>query len=168
MCTYIAYKCFSDLGLFASFALALMSPLLMDMYFYHAPDPFWFCDFYKINWVIAFIGIIVAYTVLYVIFSVSIGLMKNLRFLFSDPLWSVLIFILGIVWFFAAVNGVKSLFHHHEFLGLLLIMGVVPACKTPTIYVEGKGHITGRGYDGGNKFHGDDGNDYTYDGNKWS
>ena len=38
---------------------------------------------------------------------------------------------------------------------------------TPTIYVKGEGHITGRGYNGGVNFHGDNGREYEYDGNDW-
>lgn len=37
----------------------------------------------------------------------------------------------------------------------------------PTIYVKGEGHITGRGYNGGVNFHGDNGFDYEYDGKDW-
>ena len=50
---------------------------------------------------------------------------------------------------------------------ILGTIGSGSASHTPTIYVDGEGHITGRGYNGGSSFHGDNGEDYSYDGSRW-
>ena len=45
----------------------------------------------------------------------------------------------------------------------MVLLAAIPESKLPTIYVRGEGYITGHGYDGGGKFHGDNGCEYYYD-----
>ena len=165
--TYLALAESDGIGLFFSFVLAVLSPLSMDIYFHNAPDPFWFCDFDKINWILALIGLFFGWLMMAAMAGLAIGFIKNIRFLFSNPIWAIISVILSVLWFGATLNGVAAFFDNHPFLGFLMIIGLLPTSKTPTIYVEGVGHVTGHGYNGGSSFHGDDGNDYKYDGNKW-
>lgn len=55
------------------------------------------------------------------------------------------------------------------FLVAIFALFLIPrgSGHTPTIYVKGEGHITGRGYNGGVNFHGDNGHEYEYDGKDW-
>ena len=46
-------------------------------------------------------------------------------------------------------------------------IGSGSASHTPTIYVDGEGHVSSYGYGGGSSFHGDNGEDYSYDGSRW-
>ena len=163
--TYVAFNYMY--GALGRMFFCILSPLFMDIYFAHTPDPFWFCDFDKF-FIFAFVGAAIAFITIFVMFSLSIGFVKNIRFLFSQPIAAILAVIVGILWFGAACNGIGAFITHHPYIGFLMVMGMIPSYKTPTIYVEGKGHITGHGYAGGSWFHGDDGNDYHYDGKNWN
>ena len=52
-------------------------------------------------------------------------------------------------------------------VGFIILKIIGSDSRSPTIYVEGEGYITGRGYHGGDRFRGDNGYHYYYDGSDW-
>lgn len=88
---------------------------------------------------------------------------------FFDAPWTTLLLVLfGIGWGVVLIQFVVCFFVEHEFWAILVLFAMIPARHTPTIYVDGEGHITGHGYNGGSDFHGDNGHRYHYNGGEWS
>ena len=154
-------------GIIISYLLSLLSPFLMYSYMEGAGDPFWFADFDKFNWLFATLGAIFSFALMYVLFSISIGLLKNITSIFSDTIFSILAVFLGLLWLKCALSAVVMFIEYHPILAMLILIGCIPSTRTPAIYVDGEGEVTGHGYHGGDRFHGDNGRDYFYDGRKW-
>lgn len=165
--TYLALQLLDECGPIVAVPVGILSPLTIDIYLNNACDPFWFCDFEKLGLLFGIIGMIAAFVMVGLLFGISFGLMKNIFYIFRNTIPSILFAILGVFWFCCGCIAIGAFMDHHPIFAFLFFIGLIPTTKTPTIHVDGKGDITGHGYNGGSSFHGEDGNDYHYDGHKW-
>lgn len=165
--TYLAIQLLDEWGTIVAVPVGILSPLAIEVYMNNACDPFWFCDFNKMGLLLGIVGAIAAFAMIGILFGVGIGLMKNIFYIFRNPISAILFAILGVFWFCSGCVAIGAFMDNHPFLTFFFFIGLIPTAKTPTIHVDGVGDITGHGYDGGSSFHGDDGNEYHYDGHKW-
>ena len=133
-------------------------------------EVFWFLNFEKQGLIIWFICYILTAAFFGILIGMTIGHLKLVLGVFSN-FWAGLIGVLiGCVWGYLLLRYVGIIFDEHPIICAFTILGAIgsgSASHTPTIYVDGEGHITGHGYDGGSRFRGDNGGDYKYDGSRW-
>ena len=133
-------------------------------------EVFWFINFEEQN----FFVWLACYFLTAMFFGTLIGMawghLKLVLEIFSN-LWVGLVgLIIGCVWALLLLRYFGIIIEEHPIICLLTLVGAIgsgSASHTPTIYVEGEGHVTGRGYNGGDSFRGDNGEHYEYDGSNW-
>ena len=128
---------------------------------------FWYLDYEKgTNLLVYFFFFVLTLFLFYTVAQTAWNNLKLIKVIRNDPGISIIGFAIGIVWGILLLNLTAKILDEHSLLCFLTLVGFIPS-HTPTIYVAGEGHITGHGYNGGDRFHGDNGYDYWYDGNKW-
>ncbi len=153
-----------------SIALNLLSAAVLFLYSGTAGEAFWFINLERQNLIAWFFCYILTAIFFGILIGMTIVHFKLLLEIFSD-FWVALIgVIIGCIWGCLLLRYVGIIFEEHPVICFLTIFGAISsgsASHVPTIYVRGEGHITGRGYNGGSSFHGDNGYDYDYDGSNW-
>lgn len=167
---YVGFCALAEERPWIAFALNLASAVTIWVYAQLPGDKFWFMEWGDgEHWIRWFFGLFCSAVFLGICFRLAWEHVKMILALFRIPLVAIVGVIIGLSWFCAAMNMVAALASDHTFAFLLILLGALPSSSAhvPTIYVEGEGHITGHGYHGGDRFHGDNGNDYEYDGSRW-
>lgn len=128
---------------------------------------FWHVNWESVRWW-SIVGMIMYFLVAYFIW----GLVKEFALsgyldIGEHPLFAILCFVFCLGWLAVLVDFGANFFVEHIGLSTVLLFIFLPRPKKPRIYVEGEGYVTGRGYDGGSKFLGDNGIRYYYDGKRW-
>lgn len=166
--TFLALKYLDRIGLVFSYILALLSPIIMIMYLEGDGGPYGLADYDRYSTLVATIGTIISYAFILLLFAIGVGLVKNIIFLFTNPIFAIATVFLGLLWLGCGMGAFVSFIDTHSLSGFILILFLwLPLISPPTIFVEGEGKISGRGWHGGDRFHGDNGKDYWYDGHKW-
>ena len=143
---------------------------VLFLYYGSYGELFWFLDFEKQNIIVWFICYILSAAFFGVMIGITWGFLKMIFHLFSNPIAAIIGLVIGGIWGCLLLCFIGVMFSEHPIIMLFTIFGALgsgSAAHTPTIYVDGEGHITGRGYHGGDYFHGDNGNEYRYDGRDW-
>ena len=168
---FVGFCVLAEESPWVAFALNFASAVTILIYSQLAGDQFWFMEWGDgEHWFRWFVGLFCSAGFLGICFRLAWEHVKMILALFSMPLLAIVGVVIGLAWFFAAMNMVGALASEHTFAFILILLGALPsggAAHVPTIYVDGEGHITGRGYHGGDRFHGDNGNEYEYDGSSW-
>lgn len=148
----------------------LLSAGALYLYSGTSGEVFWFINFEKQNIIVWFICYILTAAFFGILIGLTWGHLKLILGLFSNFWVAFIGLIIGCIWGVLLFKYIGIIFDEHPIICTLTILGALgsgTASHTPTIYVDGEGHITGHGYDGGSSFRGDNGSDYTYDGSKW-
>ena len=169
--SYGVYVVFAEELPIVALAGNVVSALTVMVYAQLDGDPFWFIDWENSHWFWWFLCVIIAVVFITSAFQTFWAHICMIKYLFTCPVNALLGLVLGILWFAAAMSLVGAFMVNHTFVSVLIILcsigSLTDGAHVPAIYVSGEGHITGHGYDGGSKFHGDNGGNYHYDGNKW-
>lgn len=168
---YVAFSALAEESPWVAFAASLASAVTIILYSRLYGDKYWFLEWgdgeHWLRWIVGFI-----LTIAFLSFSFRTAWehLKLIGELFSYPLLGIVGVVAGLAWLVAALYMLGALMVDHTFAFFLILIGACGgsgSAHVPTIYVEGEGHITGRGYNGGDRFHGDNGNEYRYDGSDW-
>ena len=168
---FVAFSILAEENPWLAFAANLVSAITIITYSQLNGDKFWFLDWnggeHWFRWIVCFF-----LTIAFLAFSFRTAWehIKLIAELFSFPLLAIVGIVVGLAWFAAAMYMLGALIVDHTFAFILIIICSLSgsgSTHVPTIYVEGEGHITGHGYNGGDRFHGDNGNEYRYDGSDW-
>lgn len=136
-------------------------------YFYFGKgELLWHATWDSVRWW-SIIGVSMYVYFAHVIWGYVKSFLRQLVGLIHQPIFSILSVIIGLGWLLALIWFAGRFFMEHSLWVLILLLGLKPESKQPTIYVEGEGYVTGHGYDGGSKFKGDNGNHYYYEGGSW-
>ena len=131
---------------------------------------FWFINIERVNWLIWFVCYLLTAAFFGMVLGLAWGHLKLISELFDNTLAAILGLVIGLIWGFLLLRLVGIIFEEHPIVCVLTLICSISSGSSshvPTIYVSGEGHITGRGYHGGDRFTGDNGRDYWYDGSKW-
>jgi len=168
---YVAFSALAAESPWLAFSASLISAVTIICYSRLYGDQYWFLEWgdgeHWFRWIVGFI-----LTIAFLSFSFRTAWehLKLIGKLFSYPLLGIVGVVTGLVWLAAALYMLGALISDHPIAFFLILLGVCggsSSAHVPTIYVEGEGHITGHGYNGGDRFHGDNGNEYIYDGSEW-
>ena len=167
---YFVSVSMTDEAPIASIFVNLLCAGTLYLYSGTTGEAFWFLNFEKQGFVIWFICYIISAVFFGILIGMSIGHLKLVIEIFSNFWVGLIGLLIGSVWGYLLIRYIGIIFDEHPIICALAILGAISsgsASHTPTIYVDGEGHITGHGYDGGSSFRGDNGGDYKYDGSKW-
>lgn len=169
--TYGVYVVFAEDEPLLSLAGSLIAAFAIFIYVQLDGDPFWYIDWETSSWYWWLFCAMFTIGVVVMAFQTFWAHICLIKYLFRSPVNAIIGVLVGIVWFAAAMCMVGTIVVNHSLLCILALFVSIGSLSggtaVPTIYVKDEGHITGHGYDGGSRFHGDNGNDYHYTGNEW-
>ena len=165
---YILSMVLSETLPFISLLINVLSAGAIYLWTEVSSECFWYLDFEHQNILLWFFYYLLTALFFGLIAGTAWGNLKAISELFSDFIPSILCVIVGVVWGIVLLRLVGIMFDEHPIITFLTLVGAIPSSRVPTIYVPGEGYITGHGYDGGSRFHGDNGNHYWYDGDQWN
>lgn len=167
--TYLAYDVLSEDYPIISAILCFISAFTVFVYGQLEGDPFWFVDWENSNIIWFFVCLIFSFFLISASFQACWSNACMIKHIFAAPLSAILGIALGISWFIAAMTLLATFLVNHTAVAMLCVIGAFGSLSTnlaPAIYVDGKGWITGEEH-GNNRFHGDDGNYYKRNSDKW-
>lgn len=131
-----------------------------------AGDKFWFLE--TNSWIMWLIYTTISFTLIGLFFKTAWACAKLITYFGEHTKYALCGLLIGLVWLIAAVLMFRDLTVQHPFSLFILFLTCASMYKAPVphIYVDGE-EITGHGYHGGDRFEGDNGYHYWYDGNNW-
>lgn len=146
-------------------AIAILTAIVYFSQNYN--ELFWHVNWESVRWW-SIVGTIMFFLFAYYIWELVKGFaLGGKLYIGEKPLFAILCFVCSLGWLAVLVDFGANFFVEHIGLSTVLLFIFLPRPKKPRIYVEGEGYITGRGYNGGSKFLGDNGVRYYYDGKRW-
>ena len=129
-------------------------------------DGFWFMK--TDSWLLWLLYFAFASYFIYFCFNSAKYFLSAILLIRREPLFAIFGFITGLFWVITTILFFKELTIQQPFtlFCMFLVCAGMYKAHVPTIYVDGE-EITGKGYHGGDRFSGDNGKDYWYDGSKW-
>ncbi len=167
VCLYFSYVLFRTKLYYGLLVHALAILAILVYLSQNCNELFWHVNWESVRWW-SIVGMIIYFLFAYFIWQfVKEFALGGHLYLVDHPLFAILSFVFSIGWLLVLIDFGANFFVEHIGLTTVLLFIFIPRPKKPRIYVEGEGYITGRGYDGGSKFLGDNGIRYCYDGKHW-
>lgn len=145
--------------------LSLGSSVTVIWYLYLG-NGFWFMK--TDNWLLWLLYFALSSYFIYFCFNSAKYFLPSIILIRKETILAILGFITGLFWLYTTIIVFRDLTIQQPFtlFCMFLLCAAMYKAKVPTIYVDGE-EITGKGYHGGDRFAGDNGKSYWYDGSKW-